>query len=159
MKAKILLLSALAAVGMMFTSCDDDDDKVDFGGNQAVITKVEAVANPATEEAPASTTLSAEFKMEGDALCSGAGFCYSTTSKTPTMYDNALRSENIENGKFSVETEEFNDGEQYYVRAYVNVYKGGVVYSDTVVLNEKAPEPEDPDTPDTPDTPEEGGEA
>ena len=26
MKAKILLLSALAAVGMMFTSCDDDDD-------------------------------------------------------------------------------------------------------------------------------------
>ena len=151
MKAKILLLSALAAVGMMFTACDDDDDKGNFDGQDAAITKVEVIKTPAvdatetTEAVPASLILKAQYKMAGDAVCSGAGFCYSTTSETPTIYDNAIRSTDIDGSSFSVDAEEINDDEQYFVRAYVNVYKGGIVYSDTVVLNEKAPE-----TPETP---------
>ncbi|MCM1503914.1 MAG: hypothetical protein NC127_01805 [Muribaculum sp.] len=158
MKAKIFLLSALAAVGMLFTACDDDDDNVNFNGQQAVITKVEAVATPAvdatetTEAVPATLTLKAQYKMEGDAACGGAGFCYSKTSKTPTMYDNAIRSTDIDGGSFFVDAEELNDGEQYYVRAYVSVYQGGTVYSETIVLNEK---PEAPETPETTETPAE----
>ncbi len=143
MKAKIFLLSALAAVGMLFTACDDDDDKVDFDGQQAVITKVEAIATPAvdatetTEAVPATLTLKAQYKLESGAACGAAGFCYSTTSATPTIYDSGIRSTDIDGNSFYVDAEELNDGNQYYVRAYVTVYKGSTVYSETIVLNEK----------------------
>lgn len=107
MKAKILLLSALAAVGMMFTSCDDDDDNGSFAdGAQAKITKFEAITvdavpgQPATEETPevpgtpASFTLRAEYKMAEGYVCGGAGFCYST-NPDPTIYDNGVKAENL----------------------------------------------------------------
>ncbi len=160
MKAKILLLSALAAVGMMFTSCDDDDDNGSFAdGAQAKITKFEAITvdavpgQPATEETPevpgtpASFTLRAEYKMAEGYVCGGAGFCYST-NPDPTIYDNGVKAENLGESTFSAEVNELlGTTEQTYIRAYVTVYKGGIVYSEPIILNEKAPEPEQPETP------------
>lgn len=160
MKAKILLLSALAAVGMMFTSCDDDDDNGSFAdGAQAKITKFEAITvdevpgQPATEETPevpgtpASFTLSAEYKMAGDAVCGGAGFCYSA-NPNPTIYDNGVKAENLGATTFSAEVNDLlGTTEETYIRAYVIVYKGDIVYSEPIILNEKTPEPEQPETP------------
>lgn len=161
MKAKILLLSALAAVGMMFTSCcDDDDDNGSFDdGAQAKITKFEAITveatpgqeatetTPAVPATPASFTLSAEYKMAGDAVCAGAGFCYST-NPNPTIYDNGVKAANLAETTFSAEVNDLlGTTEQIYIRAYVLVYKGDIVYSEPIILNEKAPEPEQPETP------------
>ena len=163
MKAKILLLSALAAVGMMFTSCDDDDDNGSFAdGAQAVITKVETVKvvavpgqdatadTPAVPEVPASFTLKAQYKMAEGAVCGGAGFCYST-NPNPTIYDNALKSEDITPNSFSVEANQFlTTTEQTYIRAYVSVYKGDIVYSEPIILNEKPAAPDQPEGGETP---------
>lgn len=133
---------------MMFTACDDDDDNGGFVDDaQAVITKIEAStveANPgseATEDSPAvpatpaSFTLSAEYKMVGNAVCSGAGFCYST-EPNPTIYDNGVKADVLTANSFSSEVEELlGTTQQYFIRAYVMVYKGKIVYSEPLVLN------------------------
>lgn len=150
MKAKIFFLSALVAVGMAFTGCDDDHVDSHDPIDTSVSNQVSVNAPVADEVQPTFATLTASFTMKGDYKPGGLGFCYSTT-QNPDIYKNkVVKSDSYTENTMTATIEGLQPNTVYYVRAYVYVNKGDLVYSpefvlDTANVTEKPSEGETPE--------------
>ncbi len=135
MKAKIFFLSALVAVGMAFTSCSDDDIDSHDPIDTSISDQVSVNAPVAEVVQPTYATLSATFVMKGEYKPGGLGFCYST-EQNPNIYkNNVVKSESYTYDSMIATLENLQPNTVYYVRAYVYVNKGDLVYSPEFVLD------------------------
>lgn len=154
MKAKIFFLSALMAVGMAFSSCSDDDieyhDVIDSTQSDQVTVK----APVAEVVQPTYATLSASFCMKDSYRPGGLGFCYSTSPNPDIYKNNVVKSESYTDNSMTATLENLQPETVYYVRAYVYVNKGDLVYSPEFVLD-TAKTTQLPSEGDTESTPEE----
>lgn len=138
MKAKIILLSALAlSAAVTFTACDDDDEVVfENGTGVALDTPV------ATETGSTYLTVSTPFHVKENAQWTKAGYCVSTTG-TPdihsalyeaTVTDGMAFGGIVRDGEVKAIIPSLRPNTEYHIRAYVSVYKGSVVYSQEYVV-------------------------
>ncbi len=117
-----LLLAAACAV--FIGACDDDD--LDYGDDGVI------VGTPVIVELSGTTAvLQATVNFQDGVRYTNAGFCYDTES-SPTIYDSTVGS-TIEDGVIT-DTLTNLSKTTYYVRAYVSIYNGGVVYSNEITL-------------------------
>lgn len=109
-------------IGTLFMGACNDDDTPDYGA-EGVWTDV-----PAASEITSSTaTLNANFALKEGVRYTNAGFCYSTDG-TPTIYRSTAEA-TVKNGRLTASLSKLEANTAYFVRSYVNLYKGGVVYS------------------------------
>lgn len=154
MKAKIFFLSALMAVGMTFSSCSDDDIEYHDVIDTTQSNQVSVSAPVADIVQPTYATLSASFCMKDNYRPGGLGFCYST-SQNPDIYkNNVVKSESYTENSMTATLEDLQPNTVYYVRAYVYVKNGDLVYSPEFVLD-TAKTTQLPSEGDTEGTPEE----
>lgn len=114
-----LLISCML---LLAAACSDDDDK-DFG-EQGVIIETPVVL----EITSSSVQLQATLEADKEVILSKRGFCYSKEAN-PTIYDATSVAEVKDNGPFTHTIVGLSFNTTYYVRAFVSIYKGGIVYS------------------------------
>lgn len=78
-----------------------------------------------------SATLNGNLKSEGSSAVTAKGFCYSTTTQTPTLLDNAITAIGSNLGSYSSSLTNLTEGTTYYIRAYATNGKG-TAYGDVV---------------------------
>lgn len=122
MKSKILLLSAFAAVALIMGGCDDDDFDYTEPSAGVSFSTTEVVTHATSVE------LSTPFTLEKGQRYSKVGFAYST-SPNPTIYGTAVEGE-VKDGKVVGTITGLAPNTTYYVRSFVTLYNGDLVYSD-----------------------------
>lgn len=125
MKRYYLLSLLLAAACAVFVGACDDDD-LDYGDDGAI------VGTPVIVELSGTTAvLQATVNLRDGVRYTNAGFCYDTEN-LPTIYDSTVSS-TIDGG---VVTDTLTGllNTTYYVRAFVSIYDGGIVYSDEISM-------------------------
>ncbi len=129
MKKTKYIASSLAALSLLFTACNNDDDLF----NVVEVVPAYTVGAPsATETNATNVTLSATFKGKNGAHYTGAGFCYAL-GKVPTIYD-ATVSGTIAGNTVTATIVDLAPASEYTFRAYVSEYDGDVIYSDPITV-------------------------
>lgn len=128
-KNKIYLLSALSAVALVFTACNDDDDIF----NVIEETPAYYVQTPVASETHAtSVTLSTTFEGVAGSRYTAAGFCY-VLGKVPTIYDSYVAAK-VKDNTLTATIADLAPLSDYTFRAFVVEYAGDVIYSEPIVL-------------------------
>lgn len=112
-------LSLLVSCTFFFGSCSDEDKN--FSDEGIII-----VTPTASEITSSSIKLQTTLDAADGVILSKRGFCYSTTSN-PDIYKATVIGEG--NETFTATLEGLFVNTTYYIRAFVSVYKGSVVYS------------------------------
>lgn len=115
-----LLVSCMLLMG----ACSDDDK--DFGKHGVIINAPEAL-----EINSSSVQLQATLSATNNVTLGKRGFCYSTTSE-PNIYKGTVVATGGE--EFSATITELSGNTTYYIRAFVSVYDGEVVYSPQIEI-------------------------
>ena len=136
MKAKIILMSVLAAA-LTFGACDDNDSIKAPEGSEIVLDVPESVETGATY-ARFSTLV-----LVGPAThWTQTGYCVSTEG-TPTIYDMVYKADDPADMAFAGKAYRGHivatipspaPDTEYHIRAYVSQYQGTVVYSPEFVF-------------------------
>lgn len=106
-------------------ACSDDEQ--DFGTSGVIL------QSPEIAEVTSSTaTLSATFDLRNDVRYTNAGFCYDT-QPNPTIYDATMKAE-VVNGTVNASLTKLANNATYYVRAFVSVYQGEIIYSPEITF-------------------------
>lgn len=114
-------MTLLIAGALLMGACKDDDTPA--YGAEGVWTDV-----PAASEITSSTAmLSANFALKEGVRYTNAGFCYSTDGN-PTIYRSTVEA-TVKQGSLSAALSKLEANTTYFVRSYVSLYKGSVVYS------------------------------
>lgn len=136
MKAKILLMSAIAAASLVLGGCDDDDVKV-VEGDKIVLDVPEI-----TETGSTYATVSTLFLVGEATHWTQTGYCLRTDG-TPTIYDIVHKAPDPADMSFAgakyqgyirATLPSLSPNTTYHLRAYVSQYEGSVVYSDEIVF-------------------------
>ncbi|WP_374165620.1 hypothetical protein [Arcticibacter sp. MXS-1] len=88
------------------------------------------VSAPTSDMGATSAKVYSTVTLDGGALVTERGFCWSTTSATPTITDNVVKV-GSKTGDFSATLSNLQEGPTYNVRAYA-VNSAGVAYSPVV---------------------------
>ena len=78
-----------------------------------------------------SATLVASIGDAGSPAYTECGFCYSSSSQNPTIYDNSVKSSFTGAGQFTCSINRLDYNYTYYVRAYA-IQNGEVIYSSVI---------------------------
>ena len=117
-------LNLLIGCAFFLGACSSDDK--DFG-EQGVIFETPT----ASDITSSSIKLQATLESADDVILSKRGFCYSTTSN-PDIYKATVIGEGDKT--FAVILDRLSVNTIYYIRAFVSIYKGGVVYSPQIEI-------------------------
>ncbi|MBK5720960.1 arabinan endo-1,5-alpha-L-arabinosidase [Dysgonomonas sp. Marseille-P4677] len=112
-------LCLLICCTLLLGACNDDDK--DFG-EQGVIIETPKILEIASSSVQLETTLLSAI----DVILSKRGFCYSTTPD-PNIYNSTIIGKG--NETFTATIDGLLGNTTYYVRAFVSIYNGGIVYS------------------------------
>ena len=120
-------LITLFAAALFMGACSDDDN--DYG-TEGIAIETPAITD---ETSTSSASLSVAVNMRDDVRYSGAGFCYSLQS-SPTIHSSTVKAL-VSNGTLSATLTDLAPKRTYYVRAFVCIYQGDVVYSPEFTFN------------------------
>jgi len=98
----------LAAVTMVFTACDGDED------TKTVPT---ITTSAPTDVTPSTASVGGEITSDGGSIVLAAGICYSGTSALPTVADDTTKT-TVLTGKFTSHLTDLASNTTYHVRAY-----------------------------------------
>ncbi len=120
---KIFIMS-LPAVTLMTGGCGSDEKGELVTAEAATISGLTV-----TDITPSSFSLSATVNHAYNAVFESSGFCYST-SPNPTVKGTKVNAGIDASGRMSASVSSLSPSYTYYIRAYVNQYGRGVIYSD-----------------------------
>lgn len=130
-------LSLFIVCALLFGACSDDDQHF---ADQGV-----TLGSPEVLEATGSSALlQATIAADKDVILGKRGFCYATT-QNPTIY-NATATATVSNSNSPVYTATITGlrgSTTYYVRSFVVLYSGGVVYSAPTLIETEVNELDD----------------
>lgn len=108
----------------MLIACNEDENE--GFGPEGVRVDVPQIIEMTNSE----TTVSASFAMQDGLRYTDVGFCYSADDN-PTIYDAAVQG-TVSNGVVTATLNTSN----CYIRAFVSIYEGDIVYSEAVFVGE-----------------------
>lgn len=127
MNFRIYLSSAFAA-GLLFTGACSDDNEIVYPEGQGIVIEAPAVAETGSTYASLKTL----FHMKGDVQYTKAGYVVSE-NPAPTIYGSVYDA-TVSGDTIKVTLSGLAPNREYHVRAFMNEYKGSVIYSDEVIL-------------------------
>lgn len=127
MNIRIYLSSAFAA-GLLITGACSDDNEIVYPEGQGIVIETPVIA----ESGSTYATLASLFHMKGDAHYTKAGYVVST-DPNPTIYGSVYDA-TVSGDTIKVTLSDLAPSREYHIRAFMNEYKGGVIYSEDVVI-------------------------
>ena len=120
-------LSIWVACALLFGACDDDDKD---SGEQGVI-----LGTPVCLETTSATLAQLQVTLTAGhgVILSKRGFCYDTETG-PDIYASTVIAKTKGEETFTATIEGLSLNTTYYVRAFVSVYNGGIVYSPEIEI-------------------------
>lgn len=124
---KTYILSAFAA-GLLFMGACSDDDDIAYPEGQGILIE----APHASEVGSTYVTLTSIFHIKDDAHYTKAGFVIGD-SANPTIYGSVYDA-TVAGDTIKVTLTDLAPSHEYHIRAFMNEYKGSLVYSDDIVV-------------------------
>ena len=121
-------LSIAFAAGLLFMGACSDDDNVNYPEGQGIVLETPHAVDCGGSYASFATI----FHMKNDAHYTKAGYVISETPN-PTIYGSVYDA-TISGDTIKATIVDLAPGREYHVRAFVNEYKGDVIYSSDFVF-------------------------